>query len=109
MKSRWAIFLLFLTSRYVQANLTRSNEYRKYNLLLPEFLHDWPYPFTKHCVEKTEPAKAIGENRIKHIDDNDFTVTIFEESDTKEYLQITTNFQQVNVLTGKRTCFHPNI
>ena len=92
MKSRWAIFLLFLTSRYVQANLTRSNEYRKYNLLLPEFLHDWPYPFTKHCVEKAEPAKAI-----------------LEKSDKKEYLQITTNFCQVNVLTGKRTCYHVNI
>ena len=30
-------------------------------LLLPDFLHKRPYPFTKHCVEKIELAKDIGE------------------------------------------------
>ena len=32
----WAIFLLCLISRYVEANLRRSNEHRRYNLPLPE-------------------------------------------------------------------------
>ena len=46
----WAIFLLCLISRQVEANIRRSTEYRRYNLLLPEFLHNRPYLFTKHCV-----------------------------------------------------------
>ena len=32
----WAIFLLCLISRYVEANLRRSNKHRRYNLPLPE-------------------------------------------------------------------------
>ena len=53
-----------LISRYDEANLRRSNELRRYNLLLPKFLHNRPYPFAKRCVEKIELAKTIGENRI---------------------------------------------
>ena len=72
MNASWATFLLCLISRYIeryifQANIRRSNEYRKYDLLLPEFLHNRPYLFTKYCVEKIELAKSIGENRIKRI------------------------------------------
>ena len=53
-----------LISRYDEANLRRSNEHHRCNLLLPKFLHNRPYPFTKRCVEKIELAKTIGENRI---------------------------------------------
>ena len=56
------------------ANVRRSNEYRRYNLLLPEFLHNRLYPFTKHCAEKIELAKAIGEHTIKLLNDDGFTV-----------------------------------
>ena len=53
--------------------------------MLPEFLHDRPDPFIKHCVEKIGLAKFIGGNRIKCIDDIDFTVTSLQENGTKEY------------------------
>ena len=78
MNTSWAIFLLCLIFRYIEANLRRSNEYPRCNLLLPELLCNRTYPFTKHCVKKIELAKTIGENRIKRIDDNDFTVTSFQ-------------------------------
>ena len=58
--------------------------------MLPEFLNNWPYPFTKHYVEKIGIAKAFGENRIKRIDDNDFTVTSLRENG-KEYKVVLTN------------------
>ena len=90
MNAIWAIFLLCLISRFVEANLRRSNEYRRYNLLLSEFLHNRPYPFTKHLVEKIKLAKAIGENRIKRIADNDFTVISLQENG-KEYKVVLTN------------------
>ena len=90
MNASWAIFLLCFISRHVEANIRRSNEYRRYNLLLPEFLHNRPYLFTKHCVEKIELAKAIGENRIKRINDNNFTVTSLQENG-KWYKVVLTN------------------
>ena len=90
MNASWAIFLLCLISRQVEANIRRSTEYRRYNLLLPEFLHNRPYLFTKHCVGKIELAKAIGENRIKRINDNNFTVTSLQENG-KRYKVVLTN------------------
>ena len=63
------------------------------------------------CVEKIELAKAIGENRIKRINDNNFTVKVFRKTanGTKLYLQITADFRHVNVLTGNITCYPANI
>ena len=58
--------------------------------MLPEFLHNRPYLFTKHCVEKIELAKTIGENRIKRINDNNFTVTSLQENG-KRYKVVLTN------------------
>ena len=58
--------------------------------MLPEFLHNRPYPFTKYCIEKIELAKAIGENRIKCINDNDFTVKRVQ-GNGKEYKVVLTN------------------
>lgn len=40
-------------------------EYHRCNILLPEYLYNQLYSFTKHCVEESEIAKAIGENSIK--------------------------------------------
>ena len=40
-------------------------EYHRCNILLPEYLYNRLYSFTKHCVEESEIAKAIGENSIK--------------------------------------------
>ena len=90
MNASWAIFLLCLISRQVEANIRRSTEYRRYNLLLPEFLHNRLYLFTKHCVGKIELAKAIGENRIKRINDNNFAVTSLQENG-KRYKVVLTN------------------
>ena len=91
MNASWAIFLLCLISRYVEANIRRSTEYRRYNLLLPEVLHDWPYLFTKHCVENIELTKAIGENRSKRINDNNFTVTSLQENGKRHKVVLTNN------------------
>ena len=85
MNASWAIFILCLISRYVEANLRRSNEYHRYYLLLLEYLHNRPYRFTKHFAKKVELAKAIGENRVTNINDNDFTVTSLQKIGTKEY------------------------
>ena len=90
MNASWAIYLLCLISRYVEANIKGLNEFCRYNLLLPVFLHNRLYPFTKHCVEKIELVKAIGENRIKRINNNDFTVTSLQENG-KEYKIVLTN------------------
>ena len=49
-------------------------DYRKRNLLLLEFLYNRLYPFTKRYVEETEKARAIGENRIKLLNDGYFIV-----------------------------------
>ena len=49
-------------------------EYREHNLLLLEFLYNRLYPFTKRYVEETEKARAIGENRIKLLNDGYFIV-----------------------------------
>ena len=40
-------------------------EYHRCNILLPGYLYNQLYSFTKHCVEESEIAKAIGENSIK--------------------------------------------
>ena len=61
------------------------------NLLFPELLHNRPYLFTKHCVERLELAKAIGENRIKRINDNNFTVTSLQENGQRYKVALTNN------------------
>ena len=43
---------------------------------------------TKHCVKKIVLAKAIGEDRMKRLDDNDFTIKSLQD---KEYKAVLTN------------------
>ena len=108
MNDSWAIFLLCLISRYVEANIRRSNEYHRYNLLLPEFLHNRPYLFTEHCVEKIELAKAIGENGIKRINDNNFDVTSLQENGKRYKVVLTNNnrFPSCECADWKKNMLH---
>ena len=45
--------------RYVEQNVRRSGTYRNCNKVLPEWLHDKPQKFTRHCGERIALGKAI--------------------------------------------------
>ena len=45
--------------RYVEQNVRRSGTYRNCNKVLPEWLHDKPQKFTRHCRERIALGKAI--------------------------------------------------
>ena len=51
--------------RYVEENVRRSGMYRNYNKVLPEWLHDKPQKFTRHCAERIASAKAIKKSDIE--------------------------------------------
>ena len=61
-------FLLEKFSRYVEENVRRSSEYRRYNKALPKWLNDRPYAFTKHCIEKLSMARDIKPENIKFVE-----------------------------------------
>ena len=50
---------------YVEGNVRRSGMYRNYNKVLPEWLHDKPQNFTRHCAERITSAKAIKRGDIE--------------------------------------------
>ena len=50
---------------YVEGNVRRSGMYRNYNKVLPEWLHDKPQKFTRHCAERITSAKAIKKSDIE--------------------------------------------
>ena len=54
--------------RYVEANVRRTSEYRRYNSSLPTWLHNKPSAFTKHCIEKLGLAKEIRVENISYIE-----------------------------------------
>ena len=58
----------YIYFRYVEANILRSSEYRKYNSDLPKWLHMKPKYFTEHCTEKTNLAKDIKQENVKYIE-----------------------------------------
>lgn len=72
--SPFSLEFFWLTLNYIEKTVRRLMEYRKRNLLLLEFLYNRLYPFTKRYVEETEKARAIGENRIKLLNDGYFIV-----------------------------------
>ena len=51
--------------RYIDENVRRSGMYRSYNKVLPEWLHDKPQKFTRHCAERIASAKAIKKSNIE--------------------------------------------
>ena len=55
----------FVIYRYVKENVRRSGIYRNYNKVLPEWLHDKPQKFTRHCAERITSAKAIKKSDIE--------------------------------------------
>ena len=63
--SHLSLVFLWLALKYFESNVRRSMEYCRCNLLLPEYLYNRLYPFTKHCAEEIELAKAIGGNSIR--------------------------------------------
>ena len=58
----------YISFRYVEANIRRSSEYRKYNTDLPKWLHNKPKYFTKHCIEKINLAKDIKQENVKYVE-----------------------------------------
>ena len=61
----------YISFRYVEANIRRSSEYRKYNTDLPKWLHNKPKYFTKHCIEKINLAKDIKQENVKYVESTD--------------------------------------
>ena len=53
---------------YVEANIRRSSEYRKYYTDLPKWLQNKPKYFTKHCIEKINLAKDIKQENVKYVE-----------------------------------------
>ena len=51
--------------RYVDENVRRSGMYRNYNKVLPEWLHNKPQKFTRHCAERLASAKAVKKSNIE--------------------------------------------
>ena len=41
-------------------------------IVLSRFMRDRQYIFTKHCNEKIEQAKSIGDEQIRQINENEF-------------------------------------
>ena len=58
----------YISFRYVEANIRRSSEYRKYNTDLPKWLRNKPKYFTKHCIEKINLAKDIKQENVKYVE-----------------------------------------
>ena len=58
----------YISFRYVEANIRRSSEYRKYNTDLPKWLHNKPKYFTKHCIEKINLAKDIKQEIVNYVE-----------------------------------------
>ena len=61
----------YISFSYVEANIRRSSEYRKYKTDLPKWLHNKPKYFTKHCIEKINLAKDIKQENVKYVKSTD--------------------------------------
>ena len=59
---------IIFSCRYVEDNVRRSAEYRLYNINLPQWLHNRPLPFTKHCIEKLTLSKEIKAEDISYVE-----------------------------------------
>ena len=67
---------IFLGFNYVELNLRSLNWYRSYNKNIPEWLHNRPKKYVKHCLEKRELAKEVNtKNQFKSEELQTFTIT----------------------------------
>ena len=64
-------FSNFIYYSYVEENIRRSSQYRRYNRALPEWLHNKPKSFTKHCVEKIALSQEIEAEHITMVENKD--------------------------------------
>ena len=58
----------YIYFRYVERNIRRFSEHRKYNNDLPKWVHNKPKYFTKHCIEKINLAKDIKQENVKYVE-----------------------------------------
>ena len=77
-------------SRYVQINYESSSFYSKYDKSVPEFLHNRPKPFVRHCLKKIIASEEVRHKNITIVNESSNVYKVLNPYTEAEY-EVTLN------------------